>query len=584
MGLVKNAVLALILYTLILGSAALASSSQYLCDNILLKEGSLSLNKNEKILVCGVQKNKGPWSDIPIEQAKYQLTVFLNNEGYLEPKFETHGNELHVWSGKKITIKTLQIDGTTALNPSKKRKIIGHPLIPTKLDELEQWGDTQLRMMGYACPQVKVLAEAWTGLLKMNVQTGSKSRVAHITYEGLEEINPKTLSRYEAFKVGDLYDVRKTQISITRMLSDGAIQSGNYHVDCKQQDAVDLALKGSIGPPRSLRFEVGASTEEFPFGSFTFRNSRLDNSISSLTSILYASPRTQSLTTTAQLYWIPWSERMFLSPRLRFARNSEQTYEFLEARTGLDLGVMWDTTNTRWIARGGPSLNYVNTVQGIGPDDEVYFSWDAFLQMTSHNYEASLRNQYEGWDASLHYRGQKEGLGSKVDVNRYDLNYKYLWNMGRYHPPLFVLGVRTEINIVDTPNLEANNNTADVLPIDYRIFYGGADNLRGFARKSLTNSDLGYLAAAYIGFELRLVEQVPMNIQPLLLVDVARLGVERLQLDDPIFSSLGAGVRWASPFGTLRGSAAKGRIFNGNTTTLPYNQDWVYFISFGQEF
>jgi outer membrane translocation and assembly module TamA len=55
-------------------------------------------------------------------------------------------------------------------------------------------------------------------------------------------------------------------------------------------------------------------------------------------------------------------------------------------------------------------------------------------------------------------------------------------------------------------------------------------------------------------------------------------------LEEPIFVSEGFGLRWASPFGTLRGSAARGEIYNEAGVADEYPQEWVYFLSFGQEF
>jgi len=57
-----------------------------------------------------------------------------------------------------------------------------------------------------------------------------------------------------------------------------------------------------------------------------------------------------------------------------------------------------------------------------------------------------------------------------------------------------------------------------------------------------------------------------------------------MTLDKPLFVSEGLGLRWASPFGTLRGSAARGMIWDGDDSTKEYPQEWVYFFSFGQEF
>ncbi|RYZ82892.1 MAG: hypothetical protein EOP06_20945 [Proteobacteria bacterium] len=123
-----------------------------------------------------------------------------------------------------------------------------------------------------------------------------------------------------------------------------------------------------------------------------------------------------------------------------------------------------------------------------------------------------------------------------------------------------------------------------ILPKEYKIFYGGDQTLRGFGREVLVNHGRGYLTALYVGFELRLVEEIPFGVQPFLLWDLGKFGDQSHTLDAPLFSSEGLGARWSTPFGSLRGSIARGRIFSGDASTADYVQQWVYFFSFGQEF
>jgi translocation and assembly module TamA len=561
-----------------------AHQNHKICNHIEMREGTLSLNSNEKVMVCGSEKDQAGWNEIPIPQAQHQLSVYLNNEGYLSPRFQREKNQLLVWSGPRSEIAALEVTGAEGLlDPNKKRKIVGEPLVPARLDDVQQWAETELRNSGYACPRVSLQGQAWDNKLVAKVETGQRQTIGNISRLGLEGIDQSYLSRYEAFASGDVYDVRETQLTVSRMLADGFIQSANFVATCRG-DKADLTLRASIGPPKVFRFEVGASTEEFPFASVTFRNARVDDRASSFTATLYTSPRTQSITGTSQLYWLPWTKKAFFGPRARLGRVSEKTFEYLEAKVGADIGRFLDMWDVRFIGRLGPTVNYTETKVGIGPENISYLSWEGSLEATSHTYESNLRNQYEGWSGSFHYRGQKKGLGSQIDVNRYDATYKNLWNIASYAPPLLVLGFRFEVNAVDADQAVPGQDNRELVPIDYRVFYGGAENLRGFSRKSITNGNAGFLTAAYAGFELRLIEELAYNIQPLVLVDLARLGTESMTLDDPLFTSLGAGVRWASPFGTLRGSAARGKIYQENLSTAGYAQEWVYFVSFGQEF
>lgn len=554
-----------------------------LCPHIVLHEGRLDLNENERVLVCGSSKGEEGWESVPLPQAQYQLNVILQNKGYLNARFEREGDRLSVWSGPRTRISGFEVrGGVPPLQPEKKRQVVGEPLEPVKLNEVERWADLGLRSHGHACPELAVQAQGWNGLVRVEAEPGPRQKIVGLEYKGLDGLDPRALERYRPFESGDWYDVRKTQIMTMRMMADGLFQSAYFVTHCRS-DIVDLELNAAVGKPRLIRFGVGASTEEFPFADIWFRNARLDDQASSVSASIHASPREQSLTVSSELYWLSFLREAFLGPRFRVAREVERSYEVIQARLGGDLGRSWDEWDMRIQGRVGPTLNFTKTVEGVGPDDTYYLSWEGSLFVMNHQYEVFMRDQYEGWTGGLRYRGQRKGLGSEINADRYDIDLKSLWNVGGFSPPLFVLGTRVETVLVDADQID-QGNTRNLLPIEYRLFYGGDRNLRGFARQILTNGGLGYLTAAYVGFELRLIEELPYRLQPFLLYDIARLGNRRLALDPPVFVSEGAGLRWASPFGTIRGSAARGRIFAADESTGGYPREWIYFFSFGQEF
>lgn len=565
--------------------ASCSSSSDRLCENIYLKEGELKLNANEKVLVCGSQRGLEGWRDIPLPQAQYQIGILLQRQGYFQPRFERNKDELFVWSGPRGEIKDFEVrGGDGVVNPARKRQIIGRPMTPAKLDEIENWADLEMRRDGFACPEVKLEAQAWSGKVVLNVTPGERHTVRSIKLVGLESLHKDILYRYQAIEVGDEYDVRKTQLTVARLLADGIVESAYFNTSCDGKN-VDLTLRATIGSPKLLTFGIGGSTEELPFADIRFRNTRLDNKASSLTSTLHVSPLEQSWATTADLYWLPSSRRGFLSPRFVLKRESERAFEELSAKAGVDLGRMWDEWDIRWRATAGPTLNYINTISGIGPDEVSFLSWEGGVRLAHHNYESMVREQVEGWEFIYDYLGQREGLGSELSVDRHEVDFKYLWNVYNLSPPYAVLAARFELIGTDAKAAaDVSGDENQILPVEYRTFYGGDENLRGFGRYVLNNNDFGFLTAAYAGFELRLIEELPYHLQPFLLYDIAKLGVDRYTWSPATFTSTGLGIRWASPFGTLRGSAARGRIHGGDDSVAQYPQEMVYFLSFGQEF
>ncbi len=567
---------------LVLPSAAFAEFR--LCDNVLFKDQKMKLTANEKILVCGSSKGSEGWKDVPLSQTEYHLKVFLQNDGYHQPTFERHGNQVWVWMGKRTKVDHLLIrsDVSGVLDPNRTRKIEGYRITSDLLDDVTKWADFELKSNGYACPKVDVKAQAWDRNVLVTTNAGTKGRIRKIEWEGRDGLKYSVLERYSAIEPGDLYDIRKTQLTSNRLFADGLFEMALTQPTCQGED-VDLVVKTSVGKPRLLRFGFGGSTEELPFMDVSYKNARLDDKASSMSVLLHSSPKLQSLTGGSELYVFPILPSVFWGPRFKIARKSEHAFEEFSSKVGADAGRYWDQFNSRWHVRGGPTVNYVDTVRGIGPQQSKYLSWEAALTGASHLYELSVRDQYEGWSGRLEYHGQRNELGSKLNVDRYDASLKYLWNINNYYPPLFVLAGRVSAVAVNANPVDLTSNR-EKLPLEYRIFWGGDQNLRGFGRQNLNNKGLGYLTGLYGGFELRLIEELPYRLQPFLLWDVARLGNRRWTLDEPVFTSWGYGMRWASPFGTLRGSAAKGEIENGNVSTVAYTREWVYFFSFGQEF
>lgn len=554
-----------------------------ICDHIQVMDGDLSLNDNERVLVCGSDQGGEGWKSIPTPQATLHLKSILQNQAYLSPRFERLGDLLYVWRGPRTKISQLRVNGADGvIHAEKKRKVVGAPLEPKKLNEVEAWAYGEIRRRGYACAQLSIEAHEWNAEVSVNAQLGQEKKIGQIDTGMLDGLNPDVLNRYRPFDPGQRYDIRKTQLMTSRLLADGLFQSAYFLVRC-HDDVADLKLEASVGKPKIFRFGVGASTEEFPFLDASFKNARLDNKASSFTIGLHASPRKISATADSELYWIPGSTRSFFGPRFEAARKSESSFETNTVTAGADIGRNWDFWDFRLRGRWGATMNYTKTVRGAGPDDVLYPTIDGSLSVVHHDYESSIRDQYEGWTAQFYYRGQNKGLGSNVDVNRYKIDLKSLWNIGAFSPPLFVFGTRIEATAVDAVEINGDLNR-NLVPVEDRIYLGGDQNLRGFHRQSINNHDLGYLTALYVGLELRLIEELPFHLQPFLLWDGARVGNRRYTLDAPMFTSEGVGLRWASPFGTLRGSVARGHVTNGDASTDGFPDQWVYFISFGQEF
>lgn len=553
-----------------------------LCPGVVLREGEFQLNKNEAVLVCG-DSSSPAWRQIPRLQSQLVLQSLLQKSGYFSPKFEIQNDVLYLELGPRTLIREWDLSGHQAiLEKSRKRKVIKNPMTSAKLDEIEKWIELELKSRGYACPQYLTKARVWDESVESRYETGPQLRVLSIRRDGMENLDEETFRRYEAFDQGDVYDIRKLQISSNRLMADGLAQSSYYTQECTPE-GVALTHHLEIGQPRLLRFGIGASTEELPFVDVTFRNTRLDGKASSYWILLHASPRLQSLEGSSEFYIWPWADDIFIGPRFRAARDIEESFEVLSGRTGVDVGKTGDWAGLRLSLRGGPTVNYINTIRGIGPDDISFVSAQGQLSFVDHDYELSIAEQFKGYQGFIQYLGQRKGLGSPVSAERWTLRGKHLWNMHNVSPPLFVLANRVELNVT-TADLTRRGNEREALPQEYRIFLGGEQSLRGFARQAINNQGLGFLTSAYWGLELRLIEQLPWNLEPLLLWDGAKTSNISWQLAGPTLQSYGAGLRWRSPLGPVRATAARGQITHGDEASEALPTNWNYYFSFGREF
>src|SRR5690606_7044478 len=246
---------------------------------IQLMDGHLELNSNEKILVCGSSENA--WKEIPAAQSIALIKTIALNAGYNKPRFETIGNKIKIWLGEKTLVSSLVVKGDKdILNPKKKRKAVDERLVKDTLDGVESWANLKIGSNGYACADISLQAQAWDGQVVVTTDLGPKTYFGEVRPDEFEGLDPGILKRYQPFNTGDLYDVRKTQIMTSRILSDGLIHSAYFTTECEGNIA-KLQLNTSVAKPHILRFGIGASTEEFPFVDISYRDTKLDDQASS---------------------------------------------------------------------------------------------------------------------------------------------------------------------------------------------------------------------------------------------------------------------------------------------------------------
>jgi len=594
--------LLIVLYPIM--AAARDESPEVLCPNFILshhlREG---LSDVEKELVCGNSQSSaqsessgeapGPanegWRSIPAPQARFFLRNFLQDRGYLHPKFiqNTPGTSetpnspkaddavIHyVELGELTRVSHLSVHGgPEAFSIRRKRKIIGEPLTPAILDVIQKWTVHQLQTLGYACPQVSTAANPLTGEVEIYITPGDLQNTVAVVEEPISGLAPDVLSRYDAFELGYPYHADLLSITEARIMSIGLVQDFHFTTKC-ESDGVHIHERIVAGKPSLLSLGVGVDTEGILIGKVSWRSSRLGAYASWTDVTLMATAQEQRLSGTFNWYFLPHSSRYFFRPLIELKHQNESAFEMATLRAQFAPNTTWDNQGFGLSFFLGPTLDMHRTFRGDGPTDSQFLFLESRLDVKSHDYEFYQTNPQSGFSATLISDVSDVNLFSQATVQRYRLQAQGLWNLNDYDPPLLILGIRLGAATLLTGE---RPGLGTLLPPNYLEYLGGSADLRGFARKELPVNGLGALTSFYADFEARLGPELPLGLEPFAFIDVGILGSTPLRFDSPIYASPGVGLRWSSPVGVFRTTLA-----HGFAAKLPGH--FQFFLSYGEEF
>ena len=550
------------------------------CPSIVFTGAALRLTAAERRLVCGDPQTEG-WKSIPLNEAEYFLRSFLQQRGYQNPRFDAGGGRLAIDAGAETVISRLTVEGMPpGRDPSKLRKIAGQPLTPKQLDAVETALRGLLQNGGYACPQIKISADAKTGEVSADVAPGPLETIGRIEPAKLDGVDPRVFRRYEAFRYGAPIDLRLLNLTAERTLADALFMSAYYDVVCSTT-GMSIAQRVVEGKPREFKIGAGADTEGYLVGTIQWTHSRIGWRASEAEAALVTSNLQQSAEASLHAYASPES-RAYLMPRALVERRNELRYSAVLSKESLEPGESWDLDGERLEVRAGPAFNYVHMLTGPGPSNDGYFSIDTRTDLASHLFEYYARDPREGWQSSFETSSRVQGAYSDITAHQLKLSAEKLWNLGRYDPPLLVLGTR---GYAATTAVNDRAGAFQRLSPEARYFPGGDADLRGASREQIPSDNEGFLTAVYDGLELRMGDVLPYGLQPFLFIDGAMAGRLYFHLDPDVYWSPGLGLRWATPVGSLRTTIAHGELWHRDTASAPlFSPHWQFFFSFGKEF
>ncbi len=549
-----------------------------ICDTLrITSPEKISFSDTEKRFLCGDPKNP-PWSEVPENEVRLFLISFLQARGFFQPTFDRDGQTLVVDVGDKSRIKVLQSAGVPPqMDFSRywvpKRK----PLTPGLLDEYQDLVRGRVESEGYPCPSVNATANAADGSMNIGITSGPRLRVISIDEQDVAGLKPLTLRRYFPIEVGDWYDGDLVYIANERIKAEDMLSSTYMVSNCTPEGAT-IEHRAVTGPPRRMTVGFGVNTETYFIFRSTYRNARVDANASRFDAILSANYFNQQLRSSFDWYFLPFPTSLHFQPVLSFERRNEESSEVRTTTASWHLAGYKDGFGRQWRLAVGPNLSLIRTTRGRGPDFARILELQASGQVMSHDYEFYRGSPRSGQSLNWKVTNASQRTYSTLTVRTFSADGDMLFNWAKLEPPLVVLGLRGGLQTTDAaPDVE--------LPDQYLYYIGGSGDVRGFPRRSVPSEDAGARTAAYLGTEARVVTIFPYNLQPFVFVDAGKVGQNAFTLDPTLFYSPGAGMRWQSPFGSLRGSVARGMLAHVDQAKKPsVSQGWSLFVSFGEEF
>jgi outer membrane translocation and assembly module TamA len=549
-----------------------------------------ALTDTEKKLICG---DKGAWKTLPFTQARFNIKNFLQDRGYLHPVFiqdqmpsqeelakaETNApprvaGHFTVEVGQPLRAASLTAVGAPAeLKLERKRRIVGEILTPKLLGTVEAWVSGRLAALGYPCPKSVTEADPDSGAIVVKVETGPLQNLMSILEEPIPGVSQGIIRRYDAFRLGEIYNGDLLTITTNRITSLNLLQANYFTTTCEKEGAV-AHQEITAGPPRLLTFGAGIDTEGLVQLRASWRNARVGNKASFAQAQAQFSTKEQQVNFLYNWYHLPYPSRRYLQPSYRLQHLNHNAYEIIQTRAALQMATSYDRTPLGLEFFAGPVIELIRTLRGSGSlnPNSHFVQLELSARMRSHSFEYWATDPRAGYSAQIVTDFADKDLGSTTSAQRVTLSGEALYNFREYDPPYLVFGLRGGIQTTFSPE---RPGPSSLLPANYFWYLGGSTDLRGFSLQSVPGA--GAMTSFFVDPELRFTDLPLFGVQPFIFVDLGMVGVSPVDFDSPLLYSPGFGLRYKSPVGVFRTTLARG-------FPLDVPGGWNFYFSFGEEF
>lgn len=531
-----------------------------ICDGVIIYQDDLELTDTEERMVCGDQKLRA-WKKIPAYEAKFFFQGFLQSRGFLSPEFKITDDVLHVYPGERAEVEKISVSARNEklqdeIDDELERLFEEKVLSTSTLNAIEAEARTQIRNRGYPCSDVRSEANIHEEKVSVFLDDQAKFEFGKIEKEEIPGLRKNALDRYYAFESNQTFDQRLLKLTEKRMTRAEVVQ-GTYFLENCSDESFSLSQKFILGPPRTIRFGVGASTELGPMARVRWSHNRYKSMASILSANLQASFRTQSLTLTADSFLWHHRPRRSLYSEFEILRESQLEYEQSVLRLRPHLKWTRDSEGFHKLYTLGPTYE-AGTFRSTENENTRSFSTgiiEGGLVWTSHDYEFFDLHPQNGevYNFSFDFRLPSMGFFHELlKLNSSIVKLSRFTSSGR---GIIVGGARLNLGTTWISREISSRG----LPPTVKFFGGGSDDLRGFQLQTLPdNQGLGALTKVGVKLELRRTYFFRESIEAFTFYDLAWFGDKSWDIDPSLYSSPGVGLRWISPIGLVQGFVARG--------------------------
>lgn len=568
----------LLIITITIQSAA---GYDQFCDTVFIqKYKKLDISDVEKRMICG-DKESDAYRSIPVYEAQIFLQGFLQARGHLNPVFEIKDGKLFVDAGKKSKVKKIIVNSDDHKLKKKVKTELRHlynnRLLNTGLlNSIEGEALAQIRKRGHPCAEVRSEVDITSDQISVYLENLKLTKFGKVEKETLKGLDDRAFERYYPFKENEIFNADLLTLTEKRMTRAEVVQGTYFIEDCGEE--FKLSQEFIEGPPRTIRFGAGVSTEQGPMARIKWSHNRYKSMASILSAEARASLRSQTLTGSADNFFWKNEPRRSILTELTADRQSQIDFEQVTYTARPLMKWTRDSEGYGKIYTLGPNYQAGNYHSKESSDTKSFSSvnLEGALQWMSHDYELFDIHPSEGELFSLRTDFRHPAGGFKEPILKSDLSFTKLSRLSNWNRGAIIGGLKTFLGTAWT----SDKTSLQSLPPEVKYFGGGSDDIRGYYFRTLPQNDgLGSFTKAILKLELRRTHVYKESLEAFTFLDGGYFGTQSWEVDKTLFYSPGLGLRWLSPFGLVQGYWARGMKLNPNK-----DQGNLFFAGLGGEF